>query len=219
MAILLEAVLDTHEIHAAREVAANAGFVDGRTTAGSYAREVKANAQASSSPAIKGLIRKVEQALDRHSVFKAAAQPRRIVKMLLSRYEPGQAYGRHVDDAIMAGARTDLSFTLFLSAEESYDGGELIVEDTLEERAIRLPAGDAILYASDTLHRVAPVTRGERLAIVGWVESWVRLPQQRAILFDLDLVLGELFASEGKSEQFDRLAKARSNLLRLWAAG
>lgn len=219
MAILLEAVLDPHEIHAAREIAANAGFVDGRKTAGRHAREVKVNAQASSSPAIKGLIRKVEQALDRHPIFKAAAQPRRIVKMLLSRYEPGQAYGRHVDDAIMAGARTDLSFTLFLSAEESYDGGELIVEDTLEERAIRLPAGDAILYASDTLHRVAPVTRGERLAIVGWVESWVRLPQQRAILFDLDLVLGELFASEGKSERFDRLAKTRSNLLRLWASG
>lgn len=219
MAILLEAVLDTHEIRVAREIAASAAFVDGRTTAGRHAREVKANSQASDSPAIKGLIRKVEQALDRHPVFKAAAQPRRIVKMLLSRYAPGQAYGRHVDDAVMAGARTDLSFTLFLSAEESYDGGELIVEDTLEERAIRLAAGDAILYPSDTLHRVAPVTRGERLAIVGWVESWVRLPQQRAILFDLDVVLGELFASDGKSERFDRLAKTRSNLLRLWATG
>lgn len=219
MAIVLEAVLDPHELIAAREVAAGADFVDGRATAGRHAREVKANAQAIGSPAVIGLIRKVENALDRHPLFKAAAQPRRIVRTLLSRYEPGQAYGRHVDDAIMDGARTDLSFTLFLSAEETYDGGELIVEDTLEERAIRLAAGDAILYPSDTLHRVAPVTRGERLAVVGWVESWVRLPQQRAILFDLDLVMSELFASEGKSARFDRLAKTRSNLLRLWTAG
>ena len=113
--------------------------------------------------------------------------------------------------------RTDLSFTLFLSDPETYDGGALVIEDALEARSIKLQAGDMILYPSTTLHRVEPVTRGERLAVVGWVQSQIRNGEQREILFDLDQAVEAAHAAEGKSPQFDRLAKTRANLLRMWA--
>jgi len=126
-------------------------------------------------------------------------------------------YGLHVDDAIMDGQRTDLSFTLFLSASDAYAGGGLVIEDALEARTIRLEAGEMVLYPSNTLHRVEPVTEGERLAVVGWVTSWVRDPQRREILFDLEMTASEMFAREGKTPTIDRLNKARTNLLRMWA--
>jgi PKHD-type hydroxylase len=117
----------------------------------------------------------------------------------------------------MQGLRTDLSFTVFLSEPEAYHGGAVIVEDLFEARAIKLSAGSMILYPSTTLHRVEPVARGERLAVVGWVQSLIRDEAQREILFDLDQAVDACFASEGKTQQFDRLAKTRANLLRMWA--
>ena len=126
-------------------------------------------------------------------------------------------YGLHVDDAIIDGRRTDLSFTLFLSPSDTYTGGGLVIEDSLEARTVRPEAGEMVLYPSNTLHRVEPVTDGERLAVVGWVTSWVRDPQAREILFDLEMTASELFAREGNSPMLDRLNKARTNLLRMWA--
>jgi PKHD-type hydroxylase len=140
-----------------------------------------------------------------------------LTQLILSRYRTGQTYGLHVDDALMQGLRTDLSFTLFLSDPETYDGGALIIEDAFEARAIKPAAGDLFLYPATTLHRVEPVTSGQRLAVVGWVQSLVRDPGQRDILFDVDQAVEYTFTTEGKSPQFDRLSKTRSNLLRLWA--
>jgi PKHD-type hydroxylase len=217
MFFVLADALDPAGVAALRAFAAGAVFEDGRATAGRFARDVKANDQAKASRELDAALRAVEAALARNATFVAAARPRRIVRMLLSRYRAGQTYGAHVDDAIMAGFRTDLSFTLFLSEPEAYDGGALVVQDPLEERAIRLGAGQAILYPSTALHRVAPVTRGERLAVVGWIESWVREAGQREALFDLELALNEVHAREGKTALFDRLVKTRSNLLRMWA--
>ncbi|NRG16735.1 Fe2+-dependent dioxygenase [Rhizobiales bacterium] len=217
MFIAIEDLLDGHEVAAVRETAANLAFEDGRKTAGRFAREVKANAQAAASPQRDAILKKVEEALAANPLFSAAARPKRIVRLLLSRYCEGQTYGSHVDDALMGGARTDLSFTLFLSNPESYEGGALVVEDALEERAIKLPEGHLFLYPSNTLHRVEPVTGGERLAVVGWVESWIREAERREILFDLEQSLNAVHAAEGKTALFDRLAKTRSNLLRMWA--
>jgi PKHD-type hydroxylase len=135
----------------------------------------------------------------------------------LSRYRAGQTYGLHVDDALMGGVRTDISFTLFLSPPETYDGGALIIEDSLEARAVKLSAGSVFLYPSTTLHRVEPVTAGERLVVVGWVQSRIRAAEKREVLFDLDRSIAELHASAGKSALFDTLCKTRSNLLRMWA--
>ena len=113
--------------------------------------------------------------------------------------------------------RSDLSFTLFLSPPDAYDGGELVIEGSAGEQAFKLPAGGLVLYPSSTLHRVAPVTRGERLAAVSWVQSQVRDPACREILFDLDTARRTLFQREGKSREFDLLSKSLANLLRLWA--
>ncbi|HEY7749143.1 MAG TPA: Fe2+-dependent dioxygenase [Aestuariivirgaceae bacterium] len=145
----------------------------------------------------------------------AAARPKRFVKLLVSRYRPDMNYG--IDDAVMDGHRTDLSFTLFLSDPASYEGGELVIEDTLENRSVKLAAGELILYPSGALHRVERVTQGERLVVVGWVRSYVRQAAHREVLFDLELALREVYDHDGKSALFDRLVKTRTNLLRLWA--
>lgn len=210
-------VLAPEEIAAIARTLDHAGFEDGRRTAGWHARQVKRNEQASASPAVEGSLAKVRQALLANEVFVAAARPRSFVKLLVSRYAPGMNYGAHVDDAVMDAQRTDLSFTLFLADPAEYDGGELVIEDTLEDRRIRLAAGELILYPSGTLHRVDPVTRGRRLAMVGWVRSFVREPGQREILFDLELALRDVFERDAKSPLFDRLVKTRTNLLRMWA--
>ena len=217
MLLVLEALLGRAELAAIRDAARDLDYADGKATAGRFARAVKANDQAMPSPELEAIRARGTAALAAHPVFQSAARPRALTPLILSRYRAGQSYGLHVDDALMAGVRTDLSFTLFLSEPESYDGGALIIEDTAEARAFRPAAGDLILYPSTTLHRVAPVTRGERLALVGWVQSWIRGAEQREILFDLDRAIEEVHARDGKSALFDTLAKTRSNLIRQWA--
>jgi PKHD-type hydroxylase len=214
--LVIENILSDAEISALRDAASGLAFGDGRATAGRHAALVKANDQALPCPELDAVLAKVEQALAASPLFRSAARPKALTRLILSRYRQGQTYGLHVDDALMQGLRTDLSFTLFLSDPDSYDGGALIVEDMFEARAIKLNPGELILYPATTLHRVEAVTRGERLAVVGWVQSQIRDPGQREILFDLDQALEACFATEGKTAQFDRLTKTRSNLLRMW---
>lgn len=125
-------------------------------------------------------------------------------------------YGAHVDDALMNGIRSDVSFTLFLSDPATYEGGELVIETSSGEDDIKLPAGSMIAYPSSSLHRVAPVTRGTRLAAVGWARSLIRDAGRRELLFDLDTARQSLFAREGKTAEFDLLSKTSANLLRMW---
>ena len=152
-----------------------------------------------------------------NELFCLAARPKALSPLLLSRYEPGMAYGSHVDDALMGGMRSDVSFTLFLSDAASYDGGELIIESAGGEEAFRLDAGSLIAYPATSLHRVGAVTRGARLAAVGWARSFVRDPAQRELLFYLDTARRQLFTREGKSTEFDLISKSFANLLRMWA--
>jgi PKHD-type hydroxylase len=192
-------------------------FADGRTTAGWHAREVKHNLQARRGGVVDEALATIRRILLKHEVFAIAARPKAIPRLSISRYEPGMTFGTHVDDALMDGVRTDLSFTLFLSDPESYQGGALVIDDAYGEREVKLPAGELFLYPSTTLHRVAPVTDGVRLAAVGWVRSFVRDPNQRELLFDLETALRAVFARDGKSPLFDTLVKTRTNLLRMWA--
>lgn len=219
MFIVIGDVLDRHEVAAIKEAAAKLEFQDGKATAGRYARDVKYNEQAKPSSQLEAVLEKVRDKLNRNEVFRSAARPRRFARMLISRYTPGMEFGLHVDDPIMKGNRTDMSFTLFLSDPATYDGGGLVVEDLIEERVIRLGPGDMILYPTSALHRVEPVTRGERMAVVGWVTSWIRDAAQREILFDLDEATRAVFEANGKTPAFDRLFKAKSNLYRMWAEG
>ncbi len=213
---VIAGLFDVHELAALREAVAALPYEDGARTAGALARGVKRNAQAAPGPARDAVLKKVEAALLGNAQFVSAARPRAFVRLIASRYEGGQAYGTHVDDALMGGARTDLSFTLFLSDPESYAGGALVIEDRIEDRAFKLGAGEVVLYPSDTLHRVEGVTEGTRYAVVGWVTSWVRDPARREILFDLDAAVAEA-AQGADGAQVARLARTRSNLLRMWA--
>jgi PKHD-type hydroxylase len=217
MFLAIDGLIDPATVAVLREEAAALAFEDGAKTAGRFAREVKANDQATASPARDAVLEVVTRALQANPLFAAAARPKAITPLILSRYRSGQTYGLHVDDAMMGGLRTDVSFTLFLSDPDSYDGGALIIEDSLESRAVKLAAGSVFLYPSTTRHRVEPVSTGERLVVVGWVQSRIRIAEKREILFDLDRSIAELHASAGKSTVFDTLCKTRSNLLRMWA--
>lgn len=218
MLLCIADVLDPAACAAARERLARARFVDGKATAGWHARLVKDNRQADAADAsLEGLRAGIKERLLAHPLFQLAARPKALSPLLLSRYEPGMSYGRHVDDALMGGARSDLSFTLFLSEEDAYAGGELVIEGSGGEQAIRLAAGALVLYPSTTLHRVEPVRAGVRLAAVGWARSYVRSAERREILFDLETARRGLFERHGKSDEFDLISKSAANLLRMWA--
>lgn len=148
-----------------------------------------------------------------NEAFQHIALPRHVQAPLISRYEKGMSYPEHVDDALMAGRRTDLALTLFLSDPDSYGGGELVIDCGGAARTARLPAGSAIVYPASTLHRVAPVTFGARVAAVTWIESFVPDVERRAILFDLACAIGEL----ERTPYANRLRRCRANLLREWA--
>ncbi|MEL6136189.1 MAG: Fe2+-dependent dioxygenase [Cyanobacteria bacterium J06628_6] len=194
-----------------------AEFVDGKLTAGWYAKQVKHNEQLKSADA-KALKEQIKTALQKHSLFQSAVRPKLIHTLLLSRYEAGMSYGTHADNALMGQHRADVSFTLFLNQPEAYEGGELVIEGADDEQVYKLPAGTGLFYPSSTLHRVNEVTKGVRFVAVGWVESMVRDPAQREILFDLDTARRSLFAQQGKTAEFDLISKSISNLLRRWAA-
>ena len=217
MIISIANVLDREVIDEARAELARATFVDGKTTAGWSARLVKENLQARKTDAVARLGEKLVEKLASNDVFALAVRPKTFTPLIFSRYGAGHAYGSHVDDAVMGGLRTDVSFTLFLADPESYDGGELVIETAGGEEHVKLPAGAVVAYPSSSLHRVAEVTRGERLVAVGWVRSLIRDAGRRELLFDLDTARRRLFERNGKSADFDLLSKCTANLIRMWA--
>lgn len=194
-------------------------YTDGNTTAGWHARTLKQNQQIRPGAGINSLLQQVSAALLAHELIRVAARPKSMVRLQFSRYQQGMFYGEHVDDAMMDGERTDLSFTLFLSPSADYQGGELIINEPSAERAFKLDAGDLLLYPSNTLHKVAPVISGERRVIVGWIRSLIRDPAQRELLFDLERSITQLRAADqaAQAETLTLLLKTRSNLLRMWA--
>ena len=216
MILAIADVLSASDVAEARAGLATATFVDGKATAGWAAKLVKANLQASRGPDLERVRALVETRLAEHAVFALATRPKTILGPLFSRYAPGHVYGSHVDDALLDGVRSDVSFTLFLSSPESYDGGELVIDSAAGEEAYKLAAGSVITYPATTLHRVAAVTRGERLAAVGWVRSYVREAERRELLFDLETARRQLFDREGKTREGDLLARCAANLLRMW---
>lgn len=199
----------------------DAEFVDGKRTAGWAAAKVKNNEQlAGKSPVRKEVTDIILKALRRHDKFRAAVQPKQLHSLLISRYQTEMTYGSHVDNALMGDQqlwRSDVSMTLFLNNPEDYEGGELAMESGSGELRFKLKARSMICYPSTTLHRVMPVTRGQRLVAVAWIHSLVRDPAAREILYDIDTARRAVFDKNGKSREFDLLAKTHVNLLRRWA--
>ncbi len=209
-------VLSAAELGQLQQALAQAEFVDGKTTAGWYAKQVKHNQQLKHS-AGQALEAIVKTALNRNPLFQTAVRPKQLHSLRFSRYGVGMSYGTHADNAMMGSWRSDVSFTLFLSEPTDYEGGELVIEGPDDEQAYKLSAGTVIVYPSSTLHRVNQVTVGQRLVTVGWAQSLIRDPAKRELLFDIDTVRRSLFAQHGKTTEFDLLSKSVSNLLRRWA--
>ncbi|HTQ36756.1 MAG TPA: Fe2+-dependent dioxygenase [Steroidobacteraceae bacterium] len=199
-----------------------AEWVDGRETVGVQGAQVKRNQQlADTSPLKAGLGQLVLAALERNPLFFAAALPLKILPPRFNRYAGGGEYGFHIDGAVMrlgggAQLRSDVSCTLFLNDPDDYEGGELVVSDTYGEHAVKLPAGDLILYPSSSLHRVTPVTRGARLASFFWVQSMVRDNARRRMLFEMDASIETLRRGGADADAVLRLTGIYHNLLRTW---
>ncbi|GMT99069.1 Fe2+-dependent dioxygenase [Corallococcus caeni] len=224
MMVHIPHVLTPEQVAHCRAVFQKAAWEDGRTTAGKQSAQVKKNLQLpEGSPAARELGDLVLAGLEKSPLFISAVLPQRVFPPLFNRYEPGMDFGSHVDNAIrpLLGTnqriRTDVSATLFLSDPDSYDGGELVVEDTYGNHSAKLPAGDLIVYPSTSLHHVTPVTRGVRLASFFWVQSMIRDAGQRSLLFDMDTSIMQLTREVPKSPALVMLTGVYHNLLRQWA--
>jgi PKHD-type hydroxylase len=225
MLLHIPEVLTPEALARCREILAAGAWVDGRITAGTQSAQVKNNLQlpedSEESRAARAI---VLEGLEKSALFFSAALPKRIFPPLFNRYEGNaNAFGNHIDNAVRTipgtgqRVRTDLSATLFLSDPEDYEGGELVIEDTYGAHAVKLPAGDLVLYPSSSLHRVEPVTRGARIASFLWLESMVRETERRRLLFEMDMAILELRQTQGDIPPAVNLTGCYHNLLRMWA--
>lgn len=224
MLLSIPDLLTAAELAKCRQALAEAQWIDGRVTAGHQSARAKDNMQLPEEhPAALAMGELILAALQRSQLFMAAALPLKVFPPLFNRYEGGQSFGTHVDNAIrqVPGSphrvRTDLSATLFLSEPDEYDGGELLVEDTYGVQNIKLPAGHLILYPSTSLHQVRPVTRGARLASFFWIQSMVRDDAERTLLFDLDMAIQQVGQDMPDHPSAVQLTGIYHNLLRRWA--
>lgn len=224
----IQGVFSAEEVASIRTILDGSQWVDGRFSTGPQGAAVKNNLQVPpDSPQGLDLSKRVVDALMRSPVFVAAAFPARIAPPLFNRYDVGMSYGAHVDGAMRSyksatGSdvhyRTDLSATLFLTDPDDYDGGELVIQDTFGAHAVKLPAGDLILYPASSLHRVEPVTRGSRWASFMWMQSMIRDDYQRTTLFEMDLALQALTNQLGaRDPSVVTLTGTYYNLVRMWS--
>jgi PKHD-type hydroxylase len=225
MMLAIPDLLDAEGIARVRAIVDAGEWIDGNATSGHQSALAKRNRQiAEDSPAAKEAGRIVLDALGRSPLFIAAALPLKIFPPLFNRYEGGEAFDTHVDNAVRIHApsefrvRSDLSATLFLEDPDSYEGGELVVEDNLGVHAAKLPSGHLLLYPASSLHRVEPVTKGARTASFFWIQSMLRDDSARTLLFDLDRSIQALAADRGHGDrEVIGLTGIYHNLLRRWA--
>lgn len=215
-------LLNGEEIGGLLQIAQAGRFADGRSSAGTYLHNVKNNLQHEATPEQEQRINQIVfGALMRNAAFCSYALPRRIMPPRLARYETGMGYGSHIDQAFMGHEgepmRSDLSLTLFLSDPASYQGGELVVETPVGEQEVKLPVGDAVVYATTVHHRVATVTGGTRLVAVTWLQSFVADAARRQLLHDLRIAKDRVRNASPGSEEAELLIRSHANLLRMWS--
>jgi PKHD-type hydroxylase len=221
MLLPIPGVLKADELALARAWLAGASFVDGRLSAGAAARRVKNNQELEAgAPDIERLNRLVMGNLTRHPVYRGGALPLHAASPLYARYQPGMAYGNHLDDPIMGADglmyRSDIAVTVFLNAPDEYDGGELVIRTPYGDQAVKSAAGDAVLYPAGTIHRVNPVTRGERLVAVTWVQSLVRDAARRELLYGLNSAREKLLQTAPDAPETVQVNATYLNLIRMW---
>ena len=222
MLLRLREVLRNDELGLVREWLADANFVDGRLSAGTVARRVKNNEELDArATELERLNNLVMNRLVHHPVYRGGALPLHVASPYYARYQPGMAYGNHLDDPIMGADglryRSDIAITIFLNAPEDYDGGELVIQTAFGSQPVKLAAGDGVLYPAGSVHQVNPVTRGERLVAVTWVQSLVRDPARRELLYDLGQAREKLLQSAPDAAETAQVNAAYLNLIRMWS--
>jgi PKHD-type hydroxylase len=224
MMVHVPKVLTAEQVARCRTVMEKAAWVDGRVTAGHQSAQVKNNLQLpEGTPEARDLGNMVIDALARSNLFMSAVLPKQVFPPLFNRYDAGMTFGSHVDNSIRGipgtgmRIRTDVSTTLFISSPEDYDGGELVVEDTYGTHAVKLPAGDMIVYPATSLHHVTPITRGSRIASFFWTQSMIRDESKRSLLFDMDMAIIKLGRDHPEHASVVELTSVYHNLLRQWA--
>ncbi len=221
MLLRIPSVLNRNQLDTVRQLLADAAFVDGKLSAGMAAKRVKHNEELDKRAQQMEILNNiVMNSLMQHPVYRGGALPLRVASPLYARYTPGMSYGDHLDDAIMGADgglyRSDVSITVFLNEPENYDGGELVIRGSFGANSFKLPAGDAVMYPSSSLHHVSPVTRGERLVAVTWVQSLVRDPARRELLYQLNQAREKLLRTAPAAEETAQVDGAYMNLIRMW---
>lgn len=221
MLLRIPGVLTQEQLGTVRKLLANAPFVDGKLSAGSAAKRVKNNEELDKDALqLEHLNNIVMGGLVQHPLYRSAALPLRVAAPYYARYTPGGAYGEHVDDPIMGIGgelyRSDIAITVFLNEPEKYLGGELIIHTTFGPNEVKLPAGDAVLYPASSLHQVVPITQGERLVAVTWVQSLVRDPARRELLYQLLQARDTLLRSSPSAPETAQVSSVYNNLVRMW---
>ncbi|MDH5648077.1 MAG: Fe2+-dependent dioxygenase [Gammaproteobacteria bacterium] len=222
MLLTIADILDEKKLANIRKILESAKFVDGKLSAGSFARRLKNNQEMEQqSQQAQYLDQLVVGSLAENAIFRNAALPLKVSQPFFARYNDGMSYGDHIDDPIMGTGgeryRTDVSVTVFLSEPSEYDGGELVINTTFGQQQIKLPAGHAVMYPSSSLHHVAKVTRGNRLVSVLWIQSMVREPAKREILFELNQARESLMKRHPDNPETAQVDHTYVNLVRLWS--
>ncbi len=222
MLVEIEGLLQPAQLNKIDQILTKANFVDGRLTAGKAAGRVKNNQELQGEPQqMELLIRILTSAMGQNATFRSAVLPYRMADPIFARYQPGMTYGDHVDDPLMGLSgqrfRSDVSMTIFLREPETYEGGELVVRTTFGEKRVKLKGGSAVIYPSSSLHHVAEVTEGERLVALAWIQSYVRDPAQRELLYELDLAREHLLEQAPEESTTGLVDKSYANLLRMWS--
>ncbi len=198
-----------------REILEQVDFVDGRQTAGMAAERVKNNEEMAAGVEQQQLLNRIVMSAVAHNPkFRSFALPNKMADFIVARYKPGMTYGDHVDDPIMGA---DVSMTIFLNEPDTYEGGELTVRTPFGLKQVKLKAGDAVVYPSASVHRVAPITQGERLVLLTWMQSFVRDAARRELLFELDQAREHLLSTDPDADTTKYVDRSYANLLRMWA--
>ena len=222
MLIRIPQVIGHAQLERILQLLSQARFVNGKLSAGMSASRVKNNEEvATDDPLINELNELVMGNLVRHPIYKHAALPERVAVPYYARYVTGMAYGDHIDDPVMGAGeqryRSDISITVFLNAPQDYDGGELVIRTAFGEQTVKYAAGDAVMYPSSSRHRVAEVTRGQRLVAVTWVQSLIRDPHKRELLFELSRAREKLLRRAPEADETKQIDYAYVNLVRMWS--
>ncbi len=215
-------VLNGEDLSAVHDLLARATFVDGKLSAGQEAARVKNNQELDANDKlITPLNNLVMGKLVQHPIYQAAALPLKIAAPYYAKYSAGMVYGKHIDDPVMGPAgqryRSDISITVFLNAPDEYDGGELVIKTSFDEQVVKMNAGDAVMYPASSTHQVKEVSRGERFVAVTWLQSMVRDPAKRELLFNLYQARETLLDKSAGSEETELVSNCYVNLLRMWS--